>query len=181
MSFYIFRIGVDFGGVLAKHSKDGEENIPVAEHKNTHIDMPGAIENLHRLKNKGHELFIVSFCGKKRALEGIQQIKDSGLESVFTEQIYIKNPWEKGTVLNKFGCNFMIDDRLDILNTIKRKAPLIKTIWFGQKQFNCADNSHICAETWDDVYNIISNTKHFNVPKQPDIDFNNFLAIKPNK
>lgn len=175
-----FRIGVDFGGVLARHSKPGEEVKPVAEHKNTHIDMPGAIENLHKLKKKGHELYIVSFCGKKRALEGMQEIKEEGLEPVFTEQIYIGNPWEKGTVLNKFGCNFMIDDRLDLLDTIKRKAPKTKTIWFGQTKDKCTNGNHICAETWDDVYKIITTSKPFNVPKQ-DVSFAKFLAIKPPK
>ena len=175
-----FRIGVDFGGVLAKHSTKDEEFKPVEEHKNTRIDMPGAIENLHKLKKKGHELYIVSFCGKKRALEGIQKVKEEGLEQVFTEQVYIGNPWEKGTVLNKFGCNFMIDDRLDLLDAIKKKAPKTKTIWFGQSQYKCENKEHICAETWDDVYKIINSTKHFNVPKQ-DVSFTKWLAIKPKK
>lgn len=175
-----FRIGVDFGGVLARHSKPGEEVAPVKEHKNTNIDMPGAVENLHKLKKKGHELYIVSFCGKKRALEGMNEIKEEGLEPVFTEQIYIGNPYEKSVVLNKFGCNFMIDDRIDLLDVIKKKAPNTKTIWFGQTQDKCKDKSHICAETWDDVYKIINSAKGFNVPKQ-DVSFAKFLAIKPPK
>ena len=175
-----FRIGVDFGGVLAKHTKVGEENAPVTEHKNTNINMPGAVENLHKLKKKGHQLYIVSFCGKKRALEGMEEVKEKGLEPVFTEQIYIGNPWEKGSVLQKFGCNFMIDDRLDLLEAIKKKSPKTKTIWFGQTQDKCIDGQHICAETWDDVYEIINSSEYFNVPKQ-DININKWLAIKPKK
>lgn len=177
---YHFRIGVDFGGVLAKHTKSGEENMPVTEHKNTKIDMPGAVETLQKLKQKGHTLYIVSFCGKKRALEGMEEVKRHHLDTVFTEQVYITNPFEKSTVLSKFGCNFMIDDRLDLLDAIQKRNPAVKTIWFGQTEDKCENTKHICAETWDDVYRIINNFKAFNVAKQ-DVNFYKYLAIKPKK
>lgn len=176
-----FRIGVDFGGVLARQDpKDNQENAPITEHKRTKINMPGAVETLHKLKDKGHTLYIVSFCGKKRALEAIEEIKNKNLDTVFTEQIYIGNPYEKSTVLAKFGCNFMIDDRLDLLNFIQKRNPAVKTIWFGHTEDECKNTNHICAETWDDVYKIINNFKAFNVPKQ-NVSFDKYLAIKPKK
>lgn len=172
----IFKIGVDFGGVLAKHKK-GEDAEKLEEHKNTQIDMPGAIETLKKLKKNGHDLYIVSFCGKKRALEGKEEIENSGLTNVFTEQIYIKNPFKKGDVLLNFGCNFMIDDRLDLLNKIKLVDPDIVTIWFGQKKDD-NNTQHICAENWNEVYKIISKTKQFHVPKV-ETDYKKYLSIKP--
>jgi hypothetical protein len=172
----IFKIGVDFGGVLAKHKK-GEDAEKLEEHKNTQIDMPRAIETLKKLKKNGHDLYIVSFCGKKRALEGKEEIENSGLTNVFTEQIYIKNPFKKGDVLLNFGCNFMIDDRLDLLNKIKLVDPDIVTIWFGQKKDD-NNTQHICAENWDEVYKIISKTKQFHVPKV-ETDYKKYLSIKP--
>jgi hypothetical protein len=172
----IFKIGVDFGGVLAKHNK-GEDAEKLEEHKNTQIDMPRAIETLKKLKKNGHDLYIVSFCGKKRALEGKEEIENSGLTNVFTEQIYIKNPFKKGDVLLNFGCNFMIDDRLDLLDKIKLINPDIVTIWFGQKKDD-NNTQHICAENWDEVYKIISKTKQFHVPKV-ETDYKKYLSIKP--
>ena len=172
----IFKIGVDFGGVLAKHKK-GEDAEKLEEHKNTQIDMPGAIETLKKLKKNGHDLYIVSFCGKKRAIEGKAEIENSGLTNVFTEQIYIKNPFKKGDVLLNFGCNFMIDDRLDLLNKIKLVDPDIVTIWFGQKKDD-NNKQHICAENWDEVYKIISKTKQFHVPKV-ETDYTKYLSLKP--
>jgi hypothetical protein len=177
-----FRIGVDFGGVLAKHKRGEENQDKIEEHKNTQIDMPGAIENLKKLKKNGHQLYIVSFCGRKRALEGMKEVEASGLNDVFTEQIYIKNPYEKGRVLLNFGCNFMIDDRIDLLNRIRFQFPEIVTIWFGQKKDACKNQNiqHICAEDWDEVYNIISKHKQFHVPKL-ERHYQKFLAIKPPK
>jgi hypothetical protein len=174
----IFRIGVDFGGVLARHKKGEEHTEKIEEHKNTNIDMPDAVETLKKLKKKGHYLYIVSFCGKKRAIEGVTEIEKAGLSDVFTEQVYIRNPWEKVRVLDKYGCNFMVDDRIDLLDRIKYINPHIVTILFGQKDDVCKNTQHICAENWDEVYNIISKHKQFQMPKT-DINLKKWIVLKP--
>ena len=68
MSDKKFKIGVDFGGVLSIHDSKMTNNSGL-EHKNTAINMPFAIDNLKKLKKQGHELYIISFCGKTRAKE----------------------------------------------------------------------------------------------------------------
>ena len=154
--------------------------MPVTEHKNSTIDMPGAVETLKKLKSKGHKLYIVSFCGKARAIGGKEEVAKKGLDDVFTEQIYINNPYEKGTVLKNYGCNFMVDDRIDLLNFIRKKNPYVKTILFGQKNDKCIGTEHICAETWDNVYKIINSSPAFNSPIIKS-DFTKWLSIKPKK
>ena len=58
-----YNILFDFGGVLSVH--DGGNT----EHKNTCINMPNAKESIEQMKNNGHNLSIVSFCGRSRANE----------------------------------------------------------------------------------------------------------------
>ena len=62
-----FTIGIDFGGVLSQH--DSRVAPGDASHINTAIDMPNAVESLMALKAEGHHLFLISFCGKSRAIE----------------------------------------------------------------------------------------------------------------
>ena len=69
----VFKIGIDFGGVLS--SKSINQN--GAEHINTCIDMPFAIENLLKLKSHGHKLFLISFCGRTRAVETNKSLQNT--------------------------------------------------------------------------------------------------------
>lgn len=173
----VFRIGVDFGGVLAKHTREGEEDEKVIkEHKDTHINMPGAVKYLRKLKDKGHHLYIISFCGKKRALEGRAAIEENGLSDVFDEQIYINNAYKKGHVVSSFGCNFMIDDRLELLNSIKIQYPFVQTILFGKTREQ-TPLPHLNAETWEDVYNLITKTPQFVCEKML-MNYNKYNVLK---
>ena len=64
------RIGIDCGGVLfVTNTKFEPEFSEDADRDEPEAWMPGAKEALEELKQQGHELFVVSFCGKRRALE----------------------------------------------------------------------------------------------------------------
>jgi hypothetical protein len=137
-------IGIDFGGVLSIHDK--EENI--VEHKNTSINMPHAIETLLKLKEDGHKLYLISFCGKKRAIETHDSIINSEIKDVFEREFYVKNIEYKKYICHLVDCDIMIDDTSEILESVKSFCPNITTILFN-------DNNK--DKNWNDIYIFIIN------------------------
>lgn len=138
-------ICIDFGGVLSVH--DGGSS----EHTNTSINMEGAIEGIIEL-SKTHQLNIVSFCGKTRAVVTKASLEDSGLGELFAGQYYVKNKNFKLNICDYLGCHFMIDDRIEILDHIKESNKEIVTIWFeGTGQ----SSDHVVAKDWQEVLSII--------------------------
>lgn len=153
-----FTIGIDFGGVLAIHRGC---NVNMLEHINTEIDMPLALESIEKLKSMNNNLYIISYCGKRRATETNKSINESYVSNYFQDQYYVKGPFKKTYICNYLGCHFMIDDRIDILDNIKKYNNNIITILFGKSDTDCVDTSHVCAKDWNDVLKIISETPYF--------------------
>ncbi len=150
-----FNIGIDFGGVLSIH--DGGNS----EHKNTLINVPGASESVTKLKTMNHNLFIVSFCGLSRAKETKLSIDSSDLHNVFTQQYYVKKKEYKREICDYVGCHFMIDDRQEILDYIKKTNKNIITILFGESKQK--QPMHQYASDWNEVVSIIENTPYFDI------------------
>jgi hypothetical protein len=71
-------IGIDFGNTLSIQDEDGKMN--------TSIDMPGAMQALEQLRLNGHKLYLISFCGRKRA----EQTKIA-IEGLFDGFFFYKN------------------------------------------------------------------------------------------
>jgi hypothetical protein len=136
-----YTIGIDFGGVLSIHT----------EHSNSLIDVPGAKESLELL-SKTHKLYIISFCGRQRAFETFNSIKN---EDSISGQFYVKDKKYKKYICDYLGCDIMIDDREEILDDVKLNNPKIITILFG----NEATNDHYSAKDWVNVINIINTVK----------------------
>jgi hypothetical protein len=149
-------IGIDFGGVLSVHDAEG------AEHRNTAINIPGGVEALEKLKDAGHDLYLISFCGKSRAVETSNSIESNGCSKFFTEQYYVKKKEYKNDICLKLGCHFMVDDRVEILDHIRKYNPTIKTILFGDANGNNElETDHQKASNWDQVIEIINKTESF--------------------
>lgn len=146
------KVGVDFGGVLSVHDAEG------AEHINTAINVSGGVEALDYL-SKEHELFLVSFCGKSRAIETTASIKENDCSKYFEKEYYVKKKTYKKDICLMLGCNFMIDDRSEILDDVKDGCPGIVTILFGESDYE--GDRHLKASDWKDVVSIIENTPHF--------------------
>ena len=108
------KIGIDFGGVLSIH--DGQNN--GAEHRTTVINMPGALEALQALKAQGHHLFLISFAGKSRSQETQDSINNT-CPGLFDGLYFVKDKGFKKDVCNFLGCDLMIDDRQDVLDTLE--------------------------------------------------------------
>lgn len=166
-----FNIGIDFGGVLSAHD-DNDSQIS-AEHKNTSMNIPGAIENLLKLKSIGHKLFLISFCGKARAVETLQKLKSTfvpGSEAMVVADIFdgiyfVKNIAFKREVCEFLKCHFMIDDRVDVLLNFKNDSCVTLPILYGSQSddFNSATN-------WDCVTKLITEREYFDIENSQKID-----------
>ena len=167
-----FRIGVDFGGVLSQHDSRVAHHDP--SHVNTAIDMPGAIQHLLALKQDGHLLFLISFCGKSRAIETKASLERESLPdgqplaSLFQQIFFVKDRKYKKQICEYLNCHFMIDDRADILDHIATTVTHTIPIHFGQRH----SSQFRPAPDWETVTHIIHNTPYFHI---------NHVAQKPTK
>lgn len=152
-----FNIGIDFGGVLSSKDTKG------AEHVNTCIDMPFAVENLMKLKDQGHKLFLISFCGKTRAIETKQSLENTMISenvscaSLFDEIYFVKDTKFKRPMCEYLNCHFMVDDRDDILFDVQNSACKTIPILFGQRKHTTLNP----AFDWNIVTTIIESSPYF--------------------
>jgi len=122
------RIGIDYGGVCSVDREQYEEGADFCGELG--INVPDCLSSLRLLKTQGHSLFLVSFCGSKRA-QLTRKYFHSLQEDLFEEFIFVKKRIYKVDVCQAYGLNAMIDDRLDILLTM---PPPIITIHFNGHQ-----------------------------------------------
>ena len=155
----IFNIGVDFGGVLSAKDTEG------AEHINTAIDMPFAVDNLLKLKALGHKLFLISFCGKARAIETKRSLETTNITedmtciALFDDIFFVKDKSFKRQMCEYLNCHFMVDDREDIQFDVQNSSCKTIPILFGQRKHS----SLVPAYDWNVVSNIITSTPHFTI------------------
>lgn len=159
MSLDSFNIGIDFGGVLSAH-----DATIGAEHVNTAIDIPLAVDNLLKLRGLGHKLFLISFCGKSRAVETIKSLKDSYISAgiscadLFSGIFFVKDKKFKKEMCEYLNCHFMVDDREDILQSINESLCKTVPILFGTEE---TQTNFKTASNWNQVTEIILSTPHF--------------------
>jgi hypothetical protein len=153
------KIGIDYGGVCSAHSDFYESKEYTEE---VGVNIPDCVDVLKKLKELGHELILVSFCGAKRAKETNEYLNKLQL---FDKMYFVKKRDYKDAICRYEGIDVMIDDRLDILQTIKNTD----TLWF--KYENHPSNletkfePQFYASNWLDVANIISAMKPKNLNK----------------
>lgn len=168
-----FNIGIDFGGVLSMH--DDKNN---AEHINTVIDVPNALECLLKLKNDGHKLYLISFCGKTRAIETYQSLALSHIDNnmccadLFETIYFVKDRTKKKEICEYLHCHFMIDDRVDILQNIVGCKSNTKPILFGSEH-----SQFISAPDWTNVVNIINTSEYFDSTCNADLPVKYIIKI----
>lgn len=152
-----FNIGIDFGGVLSLMDTTG------AEHVDTCINMPLAVENLLKLKALGHKLFLISFCGQNRAMETKQSLETTMISgnvscaSLFDGIYFVKEKKFKRPMCEYLNCHFMIDDRAGILADVQNSACKTIPILFGHSEHG----SLTSASDWNIVTSIIESSPYF--------------------
>jgi hypothetical protein len=148
------KIGIDFGGVLTiynKHHRSEED-----EHQSIEINMPGAIDSLIKLKEAGHELYLISYCGARRAIATKRSLlRALPRKDLFNGLYFVKRTSDKADVCRLLGCDVMIDDKLQILNNIHRLIPTMKFLWFVSPEMNLYPPDMIKVESWSDIMKTI--------------------------
>lgn len=133
------RIGVDIGGVCSIRSDDYE-----SENKRVEIfDVKGCVESLQILRGLGHKLYIISFCGRKRA-QKTRGLIEHYYPELFEQLFFTKKKTYKNDVCLKVGCDVMIDDKEEVLATITQAH---KIHFEGKK--------YLPAKNWGEVLRII--------------------------
>lgn len=148
------KIGIDFGGVLSIYDKQNRSS-DEDEHQSVEINMPNAIESLIKLKDAGHQLYLISYCGERRAIETKRSLtKTLPRKDLFDELYFVQRTSHKADVCRFLGCDIMIDDKLKILNNIERLIPTMKLIWFSPVDLNHSPNM-IKVDSWCDLVKTI--------------------------
>ena len=108
------KIGVDMGGVCSSKSAIYEDD---TKEMKTLIDVPDCLKYLEQLNKDGHELYLVSFCGRRRANETRRELNNT-YKGLFKEMYFVKDKKYKKDICQYRNLDTMIDDRTDILGSI---------------------------------------------------------------
>jgi hypothetical protein len=115
------KIGVDFGGVLHQKEPRGKRG-----NKKQEMNMPGCIESLLALKQQGHQLFLISYCGPNHTHSSRRSLP---LSQYFNGVYFVKHRSYKTTLCRHLGLDVLIDDRRDILDTLEKTEGLLFQSW----------------------------------------------------
>jgi len=112
------RVGIDIGGTLTSDC-DVDSSLPY----------PDVFPCLQFLKENRVELYIISFCGKRRAPQSYQWLQDHGIVPTYIDPLHVffctGDPCVDKYYLGHYlELDFYIDDRSDILEHIDGYKPL---------------------------------------------------------
>ena len=144
-------VGLDFGGVLGQ--LNGAKG---AEHIDTAINMPDAIDTLSNLLDptmttRTYMFKIISFCGYARAVQTHRVLET--YPHLFNEIYFVKDRSFKAELCKYLGCHIMVDDRVEILNNVRRLNPHIITVLFGTRKSPLHKN----VRNWKELCEMIQN------------------------
>jgi len=171
-------IGIDFGGVLSAH--DSRSDKETGNH-NLEINVPDAMNSLLTLKNNGHKLYLISFCGKKRAAETRESIVKNA-PGVFETLYFVKSKDYKKNICKYLGLDVFIDDTLPILVDVAKNINNIHLIHFtGDEGFEPQGDTRLkniveCS-SWKDVVELCENIKPLGNAKETENNLSKMLYI----
>jgi hypothetical protein len=150
----MLKLGVDVGGVLLcrktidkKTRKKGSESSWI----------PCAQESLKSL-SEIYELFIVSFCSAKMLTRSKEQLRRLNVDQYVPEDhwFFVTKRTDKSQVCKEQKLNALIDDRLDVLDAVKKEVPHVKRYWFnGDKS---QSKHHIVLRDWSHAVGLLKPT-----------------------
>ena len=174
------KIGIDCGGVLsASNNYDNEANEEKDASNLFNID--SALDSIIELKQTmGHDLFLISFCGRHRA-EETRHLISSIVPDVFNEMYFVKKKTNKAAVVNYIGCDVMIDDTLDVLEHISKNTKCTNLLWFtGDPNFDDdrvkrPPSNVTVVNSWTEIIERCKKIVPIELYADPTIDLNNFV------
>lgn len=129
-------LAVDVGGVLIKKDNTNEgqlsnEDTTWGDVANFHIDWKDALEYL----SGKYTLWILSFAGRKRALETIDALHRADVQNIIPERrwIFVKHRLNKSIFMQNYNINTLIDDTLEIIEDCQQKG--LSAIHFNHDNF----------------------------------------------
>jgi hypothetical protein len=171
------KIGVDMGGVCSSKSMVYEDD---SKEMNVLIDVEDALKYLELLQRDGHELILVSFCGRRRANETRRTLKEK-YKGLFDEVFFVKDKKYKKDICEFKNLDVMIDDRTDVLRHIDMpETHLINYVGDLNedalaKCLKCTDVDRTLCYNWADTYKHISNLKSLKRKKKININKSKLL------
>jgi hypothetical protein len=149
-------LAIDAGGVLFLKTERSEPSEP----------MEGAKEGLIALRKLGFELILVSFCGRKKAIQTKEDI-NLHFQGLLDKQYYNKNRLEKSAICQYLGVEALIDDTKEILDVFetglyhgkkdKEIAPTtIRPILFGEPKQIPKKDTMLWVPDWEHVVRVCS-------------------------
>lgn len=142
-------IGIDAGGVMFVHT-----DLTIDEDTSSTTNwIEGAIEGMKKLKSHGHRLFLVSFAGKRRGIETKKVIQQTISDCIDEkDMIIVNNRSKKGKVCQELGLDIMIDDHVDVLESVMKTSRKTLCFLFGN---NPCDNPKIIrVSNWEEVVSV---------------------------
>jgi hypothetical protein len=140
------RIAVDIGGVCSTLDAEG------AVEFGSLFNMPGCIEALTKWKQMGHELFILSFCGKARAAYIARTVeKDFGHLFDVNHVICVPDKMLKSQVCMNRQIDWLLDDNLEVLNSLVNTQGIL---FRGDPQYAgtaTPPHRHVYATSWEET------------------------------
>jgi hypothetical protein len=88
---------------------------------------------LKKFWKKGYEIHLISFCGKSRAIQTTEIIKEEKMDQVFTKMRFVKDKLAKAIICRHIGIDIMIDDSKDVLLSVKNEVPNVLRYWFENR------------------------------------------------
>lgn len=176
------KICIDFGGVCCIKNNNYEDDKSNYEEDKTNksddktnivdnktdtdntINMPHCLEALQQL-SKDHELYLVSFCGARRA-NSTRQYLTTTYPGLFKHLYFVKNSSYKNDICRHVGADVMIDDRLDVLNDIDPEVCCLHFV--GDPNFSDKiDDRYTMMSDWKEVVKCINTLQPKNRKEQP--------------
>ncbi len=151
----LLKIGIDYGNVCSSDAASYENE---SNDNELGINVPDCLSTLRQLRDDGHSLYLVSFCGKKRAM-GTKAYFATLEDNPFTELFFVKAREHKKYICQRFGLDVMIDDRTDILESIKDTQTMQFTQYVDPRHINHGGyKPDFRARDWNHAYQLLSNT-----------------------
>ncbi len=138
------RILVDYGFVCNVDNQD------------VTINAPDCLEVLHRLRDRGHTLTLVNFCGRVR----MKQIQDylKTIDNPFVEMYFVKHHKYKRHVAAYLGVDVVIDDRMDVLLSMKEYTTIHFPKYCGLKLQTTFKPTYT-VDSWLEIEEVINNMR----------------------
>jgi hypothetical protein len=134
---FAMKIAIDVGGVLIDMSGEDTNFDP-----NAVVWMPRALEAIKALSTQ-HELYILSFCGRRREMETRVALRHKVLDSIPEKRwFFTRHRLAKRRVMRQLKLDVLVDDTEEVVQHVRNDG--IRVLWFGSTE--CLEWTNVCDQ-----------------------------------